>query len=96
MNVEHVGPGRAADLTHHVQLLLGVGVVHAHFEHEAVQFSFRQGVSAFLFDRVLRGEHHERLRNRQWLAFEGDLPFLHGFEQCGLGFRRGTVDLIGQ
>ncbi len=41
-------------------------------------------------------EHHERLRDRQGAAFEGDLAFLHGFEQCGLGFRRGAIDLVGQ
>jgi hypothetical protein len=29
-------------------------------------------------------------------AFEGDLALLHGFEQGGLGFCRGAVDLVGQ
>ncbi|MNN59660.1 hypothetical protein D3C81_1747920 [compost metagenome] len=44
----------------------------------------------------MRGEHHERLRDGQGATFEGDLAFLHGFEQRGLGFRRGAVDFVGQ
>ena len=30
------------------------------------------------------------------LAVDGDLRFVHGFEQGGLRLRRGAVDLVGQ
>ncbi len=48
----------------------------------------------FVFDRVLGGEHQERLGQAQGLAFERHLSLLHGFEQGGLGLGRGAVDLI--
>ncbi|KFF32555.1 hypothetical protein G039_0333980 [Pseudomonas aeruginosa VRFPA01] len=94
--VEHVAARRAGHLAHQ-GLLLGFGrVVDAQLEHEAVEFGFRQRVGALLLDRVLRRQHHERLRHRQGAAFQGHLALLHHFQQGGLGLGRGAVDLVGQ
>ena len=56
----------------------------------------RQVVGALLLDRVLRGDDEEGRRQRDSLLAHGDVSFLHGLEQGGLGFRRRAVDLIGQ
>ena len=37
-------------------------IADAQLEHEAVELRFGQRVRAFLLDRVLRGEHEERMR----------------------------------
>ncbi|MNM70879.1 hypothetical protein D3C81_825240 [compost metagenome] len=71
-------------------------IVHAQLEHEAVQLGFRQRIGAFLLDRVLGGQHHERPRHRQGVALEGDLALLHHLEQRRLGLGRGAVDLVGE
>ena len=49
-----------------------------------------------MFHGVLRGDHHERLRQRVRLPVDADLALVHGFEQRRLRFRRGAVDLVGQ
>ncbi len=49
-----------------------------------------------VFDRVLRGDNQEWLRQRIRVRVHGDLAFVHGFEQGGLRFGRGAIDFIGQ
>ena len=41
-----------------------LGIVDEHVEHEAVELRFGQRIGAFLLDRVLRGQHEERLGQR--------------------------------
>ena len=53
----HVGRGPLDDL----ELFLLVGIVDVDVEHEAVELRLGQRVGAFLLDRVLRGQHEERL-----------------------------------
>ena len=77
-------------------LLVEGGIVQQHLEHEAVHLGFGQRVGAFLVNRVLGREHEEGRRQGHGLAAEGDLPFLHGFEQGGLHLGRRAVDFIGQ
>jgi len=48
------------------------------------------------FERVLRREHQERLRDRVLRAADGDVLLLHRLEQRGLRLRRGAVDFIRQ
>jgi hypothetical protein len=65
-------------------------------EHEPVLLGLRQRVGALLLDRVLGGQHEERVGSLcRWPA-DRHLPLLHGFQQGGLGLRRGPVDLVGQ
>ncbi|PSQ82930.1 MAG: hypothetical protein BRD40_02415, partial [Bacteroidetes bacterium QS_1_65_9] len=59
-------------------------VIHVDLEQKAVQLRFRQAVGAFMLQRVLRGDHQERLRHRVRLAVSADLPLLHHLEECGL------------
>ena len=49
-----------------------------------------------MFDRVLRGDHQKRLRQRVRVRVDRDLAFVHGFEQRGLRLGRGAVDFVGQ
>ena len=65
-------------------------------EHEAVELRFRQRIGALLLDRVLRGQHEERLGQRMPRAADGHLLLLHRLEQRGLRLRRRAVDLVGQ
>ena len=66
------------------------------FEAKAVELSLGQRVGAVVFDWVLGGEHEKREVERMRLARHGDMLFLHGFEQGGLGFGSGSVDLVGE
>ena len=49
-----------------------------------------------MFDRILRGDHQERLRQRIGMGVHGDLPFVHGFEQRRLRLRCSAINFIGQ
>ncbi len=65
--------------------------------HEkAVHLGLGQGVGALLFDGVLGGQHHEKIREPVGRAGYRDLPLLHGFQQGGLNLCRRTIDFVGQ
>ena len=53
-------------------------------------------IGAFLFDGVLRGQDEERLFEGVTVVADGDLLFLHRFEQGALHLGGGAVDLVGQ
>ena len=72
------------------------GYLHEDLEHEAVLLGFGQRIGAFLLDRVLRGQHEERVVEAVADAADGDLAFLHGFEQGGLRLGRRAVDFVGE
>ena len=63
---------------------------------EAVHLRFGQGIGAVVLDGILRGQHHEGLRQRVGVGVHGDLGLVHGLQQRRLRFRRGAVDLVGQ
>ena len=65
-------------------------------QHEPVQLRFRQRISAFLLDGILRGDDEEWRRERVGFAVHRHGKFLHGFEERGLGFRRRAVDFVGE
>jgi hypothetical protein len=71
-------------------------IADAELEHEAVDLRLRQRIGALLLDRVLRGEHEERPRQRERLAAQRDLMLLHRLEQRRLDLGRRAVDLVGQ
>ena len=77
-------------------LFFQLRVADGELDHEAVELGLGEREGAFVFDGVLGGDHDEWRGQGQAFAFEGDLVFLHGFQQGGLGFRRGPVDLVGQ
>ena len=49
-----------------------------------------------MLDGILRGQHHERLRQLVGVVVHGHLRFVHGFEQRRLRLRRGAVDFVRQ
>ena len=57
---------------------------------------FGQRISAFLLNRVLGGHYQKWLRQIERLLANGNLTFLHGFEQRALYLGRRTVYLVGQ
>lgn len=71
------------------------GITDIHLQQEAVELGFGQRIGALLFQRVLRCENVERLRQLIGLAGHGDVVFLHGLQQRGLRARAGAVDFIG-
>ncbi len=71
-------------------------IIDAQLEHESIQLRFGERVRAFLLDRVLRGQHEERLGQRVRLARRRDGVFLHCLQERGLRLGRRAVDLIGQ
>ena len=77
------------------QLLLGrEGDVD--LEEEAVELRLGQRIGPLHLERVLGGEHEERLRQRVLLLGDGDPVLLHRLEQGALGLRGGAVDLVGK
>jgi hypothetical protein len=77
-------------------LLLGRGVGDQQLEQEPVELRLGQRVGALVLDRVLGGDHDERVGQRPGGALDGDLPLLHRLEQRGLGLGRRAVDLVGE
>ena len=80
----------------HFLLLVAGGIADPHFQHEAVELRLGQRVGPFVFDRVLGGEHEERLLERVGRAADGDLVLLHRLEERGLHLRGRPVDLVGE
>ena len=72
------------------------GIADFQLEHEAVHLRLGQRVGAFLLDRVLRGQHQERFVQLEGLVADGDLVFLHRFQQRALHLGRRAVDFVGQ
>ena len=71
-------------------------IAHAQEHREAVKLGLGQREGAFKFDRILRGDHHERRLQRVRLAIDGDLAFLHRLKQRRLRLRRGAIGLIDE
>ena len=78
------------------QLLVTVGVADHDLQHEPVDLRLRQRVGAFLLDRILRGQHHERVVQRMGGVADRHLPLLHRLQQRALHLGGGAVDLVGQ
>ena len=77
-------------------LVLFVRIANLDMHHEPIELRLGQRVGALVINRVLRGHHHEQPWQRMGGASDRDLPLFHGFEQCGLDFRGGAIDFVGQ
>ena len=86
----------SAQHTQHPGFICRAWVVEQHFHHKAVHLRLGQRVGTFLFDGVLRSQHHKQCGQRVAVAGDGDLPFFHGFKQGRLHLGRGAVDFVGQ
>ena len=49
-----------------------------------------------MLDGILRGQHHERLRQLVRVVVHGHLRFVHGFQQRRLRLRRRAIDFVRQ
>ena len=83
-------------IAEHLLFVARAGITYAQAQHETIELRFRQRVSPVMFDRVLGGEHDERLRQGVCRAFDCHLPFGHRFEQRRLSFRGGAIDFVGE
>ena len=83
-------------MTDNEAFFLFFGVVDFDFEHETVYLCFGERIGTLLFEGVLGGHHQEGFGEGVGCFPDGDLVFLHGFEQCRLHFGRRAVDFIGQ
>ena len=81
---------------HHLDLFIRGRIRHDVLEQEPVGLRLGEGIGAFLVDRVLGGDHQERLGNRVDAACDGRLPFLHRLEHRALRLGAGSVDLVEQ
>ena len=79
-----------------IALLLLLGIGYPRLEHETVHLRLGQRIGALLFERVLGGQHEERLRQRPGLVADSHLPLLHGLEQGTLYLGGRTVNLVGK
>ena len=61
-------------------------------QHESIHLRFRQRISAFLFDWILRRQNQEWFGKLKSLIADRDLVFLHRFEQRTLDFAWGAID----
>ena len=93
LHLRLVPRGRRA---HDLHLFLGARVSDVHHEHEPVELGLRQRIGPLLLDRVLRGEHQERLLQGIGVPARRHPVLLHRLQQCGLRLRRGAVDLVRQ
>ncbi len=71
-------------------------VIDGDLHQEPVPLRLGQRVDTLGLDRVLGGQHQERLRHVVLDAADGDVPLGHHLEQRRLHLRRRTVDLVGQ
>ena len=65
----------------------------AHEEPVALTVGKRRGARGV--ERILGGEHEEGFGQRASDAVHAHLALLHRLEECGLGPRRGPVELVG-
>ncbi len=80
------------------ELALRRGVRIADFDchQETIELRFGQRVGADLLDRVLRGDHEERIGQPARFAVLRDLPLFHRLHQRALRLRRRAVDFVGE
>ena len=98
LRVEHRAGGRRVDAhpAEDLELLVAGRVGHVDLEQEAVALCLGQRVDALGLDRVLGGDHDERLRHREGGAADGHLLLGHQLEHRGLDLGRRAVDLVGE
>ncbi len=90
---------RAGRFRHHFKnspFLIARRIADFQFEHETVNLRFGQRIGAFLLNRILRGQNQERFFQFESLFADGDLFFLHCFEQGALHLGGRAIDFVGQ
>jgi len=70
------------------------GIADAQPQKESVELGFRKWKGPGEVLRILRGDDEEGGRERESLAVDGDVPFVHGLQEGGLSARARAVDLV--
>ena len=65
-------------------------------DEEAVDLGLGERESALELDGILGSEDDEGAGEESGIAFDGNLTFLHGLEEGGLGAWGGAVNLVGE
>ena len=86
----------ASGLEHQPRFHAGRGIADANAHHEPVELRLGQRKGAGEVLGVLRGDHQERLGQRQRAAVERHLTVVHRLEQRRLGARARAVDFVGE
>ena len=76
--------------------LRGADIAEAEPDAEAIHLRLGQRIGAGLLHRILGGDDEIGLRQQSPLAIDRHLRLGHGFEQRGLGARRGAIDFVGK
>ena len=87
VRVSGVGPWgvRDAGQVEHRELGGAIGVADDQLHQEAVELGFRKRVGALVLDRVLGGQHPERLGQDDRFVADGDLSLLHRLQAGRFG-----------
>ena len=80
----------------HLHLAGRIRITERKTHQKTVHLRLRQGKRPNLFQRILRGNHKKRRRQRMGTVIHRHLPLLHRFQQRRLTLRRSTVYLIGK
>ena len=82
--------------TYNYLFFVKLGVINHSFQHESIYLCLRQRIGAFLLHWIL-GRHYQKWRGEfKGRITNGNLLFLHGFQQGRLYFGRGAVNFIRQ
>jgi len=73
---------------------LHVGISHVDLHEKAIELRFGQWIGTFLLEWILRCQNMKWLRQVVALARDGDVLFLHGLQQCGLGAWTRPIDFV--
>ena len=92
-----VGLGRRhPHAVHDLEFLGRARISEDDLHEEPVALGFGEGIDPLVLDRVLGGQHEERVRGRVGLAADRHVAFGHHLEQRALHLGRRSVDLIGE
>lgn len=86
----------AAHKADHFDFILDGWIGDSDTHREPVYLCFGQRICALLFDGALGRRSHEQQLHHMCRVSDGELPFLHRRQQCGLHLCGCAVDFIGQ
>ena len=81
---------------HDATLVAAAGRLHEALEHEAVHLRLGERIGPLLLDRVLGGQHEERIGQRVGRLADRHLALLHRFQERALHLRGRAVDFVRQ
>ena len=80
----------------HILRRCNVRITYGKLHHEPVELGFRQRIGSGHLSGILCTDHHKGFRYGYLLPVNRDLMLLHDFQEGGLGFGGGSVQLVGK